>query len=82
MNDRVRFHQLSIDARTSAMTSDPEAWNQLAAIVDALASSIDTAVRVRAAEGADVELARESVAIANRHRGELGLWIANAERLL
>lgn len=82
VNDRIRFDQLSIDARTSAMTSDPELWNRLASIVDALASSIDTAVRVRAADGADPELARESVAIANRHRSELGAWIVSAQQLL
>lgn len=81
-SDRVRFDQLSIDARALAMQSEPEVWNQLASIVDALASSIDTAVRVRATEGADVDLARESVAIANRHRGELDAWIVNAQRLL
>lgn len=82
VNDRVRFDQLSIDARTSAMTSDPELWNRLASIVDSLASSIDTALRVRAAEGADPELARESVAIANRHRSELDAWIVSAQQLL
>ncbi len=76
--ERSRLDQLAIDARAFAAAGDPELWNQLVVIMQTLSSSIDTAVRLRSTEGADAQMADEAVAIANRHRAELGGWVERA----
>jgi hypothetical protein len=80
--ERSRFDQLAIDLRVQAAQADPEVWNNLSAAVTQLASSLDTALRVRSTEGVDEQLAREAVATANRHRAELQAWLVAAERTI
>jgi len=80
--ERNRLDQLAIDLRVQAAERDPEVWNNLSATVSALASSLDTAVRMRSTPDADEQLARESVAIANRHRGDLATALLIAEQTI
>jgi len=79
-SQRPRLDQLSIDLRAEATRHDPEIWAGTATSVDALVSSLDTAVRVRASDDANQTIVDESVAVANRHRGELQTWLVAAEQ--
>ncbi len=78
--ERSRLDQLAIDLRLQATTVDPDVWNNLSAAVSALASALDTAVRVRSAPDADQTLVREAIALANQRRTELQAWLTAAQR--
>jgi hypothetical protein len=70
--ERFRLDQLVIDLRAAAPAQRvPPAWEALAASVAELASSLDSAVRIRASAEADPSLVREAVGIADGHRAEL-----------
>ncbi|MDH5520579.1 MAG: hypothetical protein OEZ14_08605, partial [Acidimicrobiia bacterium] len=46
----------------------------------AVATSLDTAVRMRSTPGVDEQLARQSLAIANRHRADLATALLIAKQ--
>ncbi len=79
--ERSRLDQLVIDLRSVAPSQRPsETWEQLAASVAVLSSSLDTAVRLRTSADADPALVRESVTIANSHRADLQRTLLVAEQ--
>ena len=80
--ERGRFDQLALDLRVQAAERDTEIWANLSAAVSTLASSLDTAVRLRATADVDEQLAREAVAIANRHRSELQARLVVVEQTI
>ncbi|MAT04866.1 MAG: hypothetical protein CL424_07475 [Acidimicrobiaceae bacterium] len=79
--ERSRVDQLAIDGRTMASGGYREMWEQLGSILVQLSSSIDTALRMAAMNGADPALVTEAVQHAQRHRAELGAWVATARTL-
>ena len=78
--ERGRFDQLAIDLRVQAAEGDTEIWANLSSAVSTLASSLDTAVRLRATPDVDEQLASEAVATANQHRAELQARLVVAEQ--
>jgi hypothetical protein len=78
--ERSRLDQLSIDARAIGAQRDPQVWLALATSIDQVKSSLDTSIRVRAAEQPDQSMIRESTDIVNRNRSDLLQHIAIAEQ--
>jgi len=76
--ERNRLDQLTIEARAFAVVEDTEMWDRLVLVLRELSTSIDVSLRLRGTPGADQDLVRESVTIANRHRAELATWLTTA----
>jgi hypothetical protein len=76
--ERNRVDQLTIEAGAFATVEDSEMWDRLVQVLRELSTSIDVALRLRGTPGADQDLVRESIMIANRHRAELASWLTTA----